>query len=181
MPEPGAGVGPGVVALAVVLAVTLALALTWRLRNGRLRAPAPARPPASPEAAAGREQLPADAARLPPAVLAELGLVGGSQVTLLQFSSAFCAPCRATRTLLADVADGLPGVRHVEVDAESHLELVRTLGIRRTPTVLVLDPAGRVVRRGSGQPRRAEVLTAISAAGSTARRSADRFRVDGAG
>ena len=32
----------------------------------------------------------------------------GERATLLQFSSAFCAPCRATRRVLADVADRRP-------------------------------------------------------------------------
>ncbi|MHB8340453.1 MAG: thioredoxin family protein, partial [Mycobacteriales bacterium] len=165
-PGQGADVGPGVVALAVVLALTLALALAWRVRSGNLRAPEPAPDGAAP-----------DADRLAPALLAELGVATGTDVTLLQFSTAFCAPCRATRTLLADIAAGRPEVRHLEVDAESHLDLVRTLGIRRTPTVLVLDPTGRVVRRGSGQPRRADVLAAVAAASSPAA----PFPVDGVG
>ncbi len=72
----------------------------------------------------------------------------------MQFSSAFCAPCRATRQLLTLVAAQSPDVRHVEIDAESHLELVRALGIARTPTTLVLDAAGRETARITGLPRR---------------------------
>ena len=53
---------------------------------------------------------------------------------------------------------------HVEVDAESNLELVRRLDVRRTPTVLVLDAAGRIVRRASGQPRKADVIAALGEA-----------------
>ncbi|WP_242606903.1 thioredoxin family protein [Protofrankia symbiont of Coriaria ruscifolia] len=103
-----------------------------------------------------------------PAVDAELVALGVSpeaRATLLQFSTAFCAPCRATRRILADVAGSIPGVRHVEVDAESHLELVRRLRIRRTPTVLVLDSRAREVCRASGAPpgRRA-VLAALELA-----------------
>ena len=41
----------------------------------------------------------------------------GSRATLVQFSSAFCTPCRATRTLLENVAADLSDVRHVEFDA----------------------------------------------------------------
>jgi hypothetical protein len=55
------------------------------------------------------------------------------------------------------------GVKHIELDAEAHLELVRRLDIMRTPTVLVLDPRGRVVKRASGAPRRSEVVAAIDA------------------
>jgi thiol-disulfide isomerase/thioredoxin len=95
-------------------------------------------------------------------VLRELGVHTGT-VTLLQFSSAFCAPCRATRVICADVARTTPGVSHVEVDAESHLEEVRALDIWRTPTVLIVDEAGRVVGRAQGIPTRAQVLATVTA------------------
>jgi thiol-disulfide isomerase/thioredoxin len=88
----------------------------------------------------------------------------GERATLVQFSSAFCAPCRSTHRILSDVAGMVDGVRHVEIDAESHLELVRRLDIRRTPTVLVLDAGGDLVTRASGQPRKADVIAAIGRA-----------------
>jgi len=88
----------------------------------------------------------------------------GERATLLQFSTAFCAPCRATRRVLAEVADVVPGVRHVEVDAEHHLELVRALGVVRTPTTLVLDADGREVRRAAGAPSRQAVLASLEEA-----------------
>ncbi|MET8893127.1 TlpA family protein disulfide reductase [Streptomyces albogriseolus] len=95
---------------------------------------------------------------------AELGAGLGERATLVQFSSAFCAPCRATRRVLGEVADMVPGVTHVEIDAEARLDLVRRLGVERTPTVLVLDAEGRVVRRAAGQPRKADVIAALGAA-----------------
>ncbi|MFI9601335.1 thioredoxin family protein [Streptomyces sp. NPDC052043] len=95
---------------------------------------------------------------------AELGEGLGARATLVQFSSAFCAPCRATRRILDEVAGMVPGVAHVEVDAEARLDLVRELGILRTPTVLVLDADGRVVRRAAGQPRKADVIAALGEA-----------------
>ncbi|MGP2438796.1 TlpA family protein disulfide reductase [Streptomyces sp. JW3] len=95
---------------------------------------------------------------------AELGAELGVRATLVQFSSAFCAPCRATRRVLAEVAALVPGVAHVEIDAEARLELVRALDIVGTPTVLVLDAAGRVVRRAAGQPRKADVIAALGEA-----------------
>lgn len=72
---------------------------------------------------------------------AQLGAELGDRATLVQFSTAFCQPCRATRRTLAEVAGMVEGVAHVEIDAEAHLTLVRSLGISRTPTVLVLDAA----------------------------------------
>ncbi|GAA3658305.1 hypothetical protein GCM10022420_039600 [Streptomyces iranensis] len=99
----------------------------------------------------------------------ELGAELGGRATLVQFSTAFCRPCRATRRLLAEIAGTMPGTAHVEIDAEDRLELVKRLGILRTPTVLVLDRAGRIVGRASGQPRRTEVMAAIGeATGATA-------------
>lgn len=98
---------------------------------------------------------------------AELGTLGeglGERATLVQFSSAFCAPCRATRRVLAEVAGMVPGVTHVEIDAEDHLDLVRRLDILKTPTVLVLDADGRIVRRATGQPRKADVIAALGEA-----------------
>lgn len=100
----------------------------------------------------------------PAALAAELGTALGERATLVQFSSAFCAPCRATRRVLDEIAGMVPGVTHVEIDAEARLDLVRRLGIARTPTVLVLDAGGRVVRRAAGQPRKADVIAALGAA-----------------
>ena len=105
-------------------------------------------------------------ATVPMSVLAgaELAHELGERATLLQFSSAFCAPCRATRRVLADVADAVPGVVHVEVDAEHHLELVRRLGILRTPTTLILDANGVELSRAAGAPRKEQVLSSLAAA-----------------
>ena len=131
----------GVLILVGVLVLSTALGLVHRSRNGKLR-----------------EVVADDSLH---GVLAELGEAPGERATLLQFSSAFCAPCRATRRVLGEVTDLVPGVAHVEVDAEQHLELVRRLDVRKTPTTLVLDAAGREVKRASGQPRKADVLAAL--------------------
>jgi thiol-disulfide isomerase/thioredoxin len=134
----------GLIVCLVVLAGATAFGIAWRRRDGRLAAPGSA-------AAGGGLQLGA----------AELGQPLGPRATLLQFSSEFCAPCRATRQILADVASGTEGVRHVEVDAGERMDLVRRLDVRRTPTVFVLGPDGRVARRGSGLMNKADVLHAL--------------------
>ena len=87
----------------------------------------------------------------------------GSRATLVQFSSAFCTPCRATRTLLENVVTELSDVRHVEIDAETNLELVRKLDIRSTPTTLILNSSGVEVGRAVGAPKRDQVLAALAA------------------
>ncbi|WP_019144618.1 thioredoxin family protein [Aeromicrobium massiliense] len=133
------------------LAATVVVALLLRRRDGRFAAtPAPAPDTAADE----RERVDA----------ADLDVPLGERATLVQFSSSFCSPCRATRVLLSDVVRSVPGVVHVEVDAESHLDLVRRHRVLRTPTVLVLGPDGEVVQRASGVPRREQVLTALALA-----------------
>jgi thiol-disulfide isomerase/thioredoxin len=142
----------GLIVLLGTLAATGALGLAYTRRTGRLRAAA-ARPTVAPEFGL-------------PGELAALGLEPGERATLLQFSSTFCAPCRATRTLLSEVASTVPGVRHVELDVadgNEALALVRRLDIRRTPTTLILDSSGSEVRRASGVPRREQVVDALAA------------------
>ncbi len=133
---------PAVWILVGLVVVTSGAGLVWRARNGAVR-----------DVATG-----GDDARLTPS---DLGADLGARATLVQFSSAFCAPCRATRVVLTDVAGMVEGVAHVEIDAESHLDLVRRLDVMRTPTVFVLDADGRVVKRASGAPRKADVLAAL--------------------
>ncbi|MEU9954453.1 thioredoxin family protein [Streptomyces sp. NPDC050982] len=134
----------GIVVCVVVLVAASAFGVLNRRRSGRVRV----------RGRDGGKRLGA----------AELGEDLGERATLVQFSSAFCAPCRATRRVLGEVADMVPGVTHVEIDAEDHLDLVRELDILKTPTVLVLDADGRVVRRATGQPRKADVIAALGEA-----------------
>ncbi len=92
----------------------------------------------------------------------ELGVSYGTAATLVEFSSAFCAPCRTARVVLSGIAAEHPGVVFVEIDAESHLELVRRLGVTRTPTVFILDEDGAIAHRAVGAPTKAAVLAALS-------------------
>ncbi len=144
----------GLLILAVVLSLTVLVGVVLRRREGVLRDTGGVGRPSV------ADQEPAvDAPVL--AILARLGEQPGERATLVQFSSAFCAPCRATRRLLGEVGELVPGVVHVEIDAEQHLDVVRQLKILKTPTTLVLDAAGREVKRAAGQPRKADVLAAL--------------------
>lgn len=87
----------------------------------------------------------------------------GSRATLVQFSSAFCTPCRATRALLENVVEDLEDVIHIDIDAEDHLALVRELNILSTPTTLILNSKGHEVGRAVGAPKREQVLNALAA------------------
>ena len=99
----------------------------------------------------------------PKLVASVIGVELGSRVTMVQFSSAFCSPCRATKALLEDMVKTMPDVRYAHIDAESHLELVRQLDIRSTPTTLFLNAAGVEVGRAMGTPKRSQVLAAVNA------------------
>nr|WP_255429753.1 thioredoxin family protein [Streptomonospora sp. PA3] len=173
----------GAAALAAVLIVGTAIGLLRRRLDGRFRAVGRSargargqHPPQAQAQSVHKEAAGMDAQHsggqtapgtdAPPGALtsADLGAGLGERATLVQFSTAFCQPCRATRRILADVGAMVEGVAHVEIDAESHLDLVRRLDIVRTPTVLVLDAAGRITERASGQPRKADVIAALGEA-----------------
>jgi len=145
----GIGVTGGLIALAAALVAASALGLVLRRRAGRFRvtrvSPVPAQ--GGPAADVLTE--------------ADLGRPLGRQATLVQFSTAFCAPCRPTRQILAQVAGMVDGVTHVEVDAAARLDLVRRLRISSTPTVLVLGPDGAIAKRAAGLPRKADVIAAL--------------------
>jgi thiol-disulfide isomerase/thioredoxin len=133
----------GLIVLVVALAGATAFGLWRRRSDGRLRE-------------AARSDDPRFPAR-------DLGIQLGRRATLVQFSTAFCQPCRATRRVLLEVAEMVDGVEAVEVDAEAHLDLVRAWGVMRTPSVFILDPSGVVVQRAAGQPRKVDVIAAIGA------------------
>lgn len=158
----------GAVVLVVVLVAAAAFGLWRRATDGRMRpAASPSRPVELPADTTGSQHVAGtrhggghahDGDRMD---AADLGVELGERATLVQFSSAFCAPCRTTRVVLEEVVGMVDGVAHVEVDAESHLDLVRRLDVRRTPTVLVLDSTGLVRVRAAGAPRKADVIAAL--------------------
>jgi thiol-disulfide isomerase/thioredoxin len=148
------GVTGGLIALAAALAVATLIGVALRRRAGRFRA-------GSGQAGPRRATLASAEAAAAALTEADLGGKLGERATLVQFSTAFCAPCRPTRQLLAQVAGTVDGVRHIEIDAASRLDLARRLRISSTPTVLVLGPDGGIVRRAVGLPRKADVLEAV--------------------
>jgi len=100
-----------------------------------------------------------------------LGADLGSEATFVQFSTRVCAPCRATHRLLSEFTSAANSgtdssrLAHIDVDAETRLDLVREFGVTRTPTVLVLDPHGAVRQRIVGPPRRADIAEALQRLG----------------
>lgn len=128
------------VTLLALVAFATALGLFWRWQNGRTRV------------TDGRDIV----------STAEIGAPLGRAATLLQFSSAVCAPCRSTRTVLASVAATSDDIAHVDVDVAAHDTLTRRFNILQTPTTLILDADGVVRARIGGAARRADVYAHLA-------------------
>ena len=131
--------------LGVVMVLATIYGYWYRHRDGRMKS---------------RNQID-EKLRLDPSEIGPLG----ERATLVQFSSAFCTPCRATRVVLGEVAAATPGVRHIDIDAEHELALVRKVGILSTPTTLILDSKGYEIARAVGAPRKAQVEASLAALG----------------
>ncbi|MGY1770515.1 TlpA family protein disulfide reductase [Blastococcus sp. SYSU D00813] len=143
----------GLVVLAVAVLVTAVAGWWLRARSGAVR-------PTGTEGEDGVTEAGADQVQ----VLVGLGVrPSEADLTVVQFSTAFCGPCRATRARLQQLQRTRPGLAYVHVDAESHLEQVRALDVRRTPTLFYVDRAGRLVGRSSGAPRPAELTALVDA------------------
>lgn len=132
----------GLIIVVIAVAVTLGFGLYRRATDGRARA-----------VDAHRQGPRLDAARL--------GEELGPTATFVQFSSPACAPCRSTRALLTSLAAERPAIAHIELDAETRLDLVEEFAITRTPTVLILDRAGVIRHKIVGAPRKPQVLEAL--------------------
>jgi thiol-disulfide isomerase/thioredoxin len=138
----------GLVVLGAALVLSAVAAWWLRTRNGAVVSPS------------GSEE--AVVAEL--AVLQELGArPQDADLTVVQFSTAFCGPCRATRARLQQLQTTRPGLAYLHVDAESHLDAVRALDVRRTPTLFYLDRSGAVIGRSSGAPRPDELTALVDA------------------
>lgn len=129
--------------LLIVLVLASAYGIWWKKREGAIRT---------------KKSVPEH--RLTAQILGE---ELGSRATMVQFSSAFCAPCKATHALLSQMVIPMHDVKHIHIDAESHLELVRQLDIRSTPTTIFLNRDGIEVGRAAGTPKREQVIAALAA------------------
>ncbi|MFD1713641.1 TlpA family protein disulfide reductase [Amnibacterium flavum] len=123
-----------------LVVATTAAGVLWQARTGRARA-----------------------ARADLVVAAELGVDGGfgARGTLLQFSGEFCSTCGPTRRVLRELAEGIDGVVHVDVDVTARPDLAARFNILQTPTTFVLDADGVVRSRFGGAPRRSDVAAKL--------------------
>ena len=134
--------GTGAVVVLAALAATAVMAWWLRARSGAVK----------------------EVATITPSVFTRLGVrPAEAELTVVQFSTAFCGPCRATKARLQQLQATRPGLAVVHVDAESHLDEVRELDVRRTPTLFYLGRDGRLIGRSSGAPRPEELSALVDA------------------
>jgi thiol-disulfide isomerase/thioredoxin len=137
--------GIGAVVVVAALAVTAVGAWWLRTRNGAVRTTG-------------------DDAGTEVGVFDRLGVrPAEADLTVVQFSTAFCAPCRSTKARLQQLQTTRPGLAVVHVDAESHLDEVRELDVRRTPTLFYVGRDGQLLGRSSGAPRPDELTALVDA------------------
>ena len=120
------------VVAALLVAVTIA-GRWWRRRDGAVR--------------------PVDDERLRSDHLEDVGLdLTGSELGAVLLGTSTCAPCETVKRVLSRLAAERHGFRWVYADAAEHLALAREHRVHRVPTLLLVEPGGRVVARTSGVP-----------------------------
>jgi Thioredoxin domain len=149
---PDAGSGLAVRAALIVVLLAAASGAWWvaSRRAARFRPPKahllPGRPPAPVEGL----------------TVTDLSRDLGPRGTFVQFSSATCATCPQVRRVLTELVATQPGVVHVELQSEDHMDLVRRFSVFRTPTVLLLNPDGAIHSRTSGPLTPTRALAALA-------------------
>lgn len=150
----------GVIVAGVTLVAAVVVGLVVRARNGRIR---PSGGSSSDGAAPGGVTAEDADSALDglPAEVRDAVTGEAAEVTLVQLSTTFCAPCRHTRALLTHVAERTDGLRHVDLDVTDKPDIARDLGVLRTPTTIAYARSGAELLRVSGVPKREELLAAL--------------------
>ena len=92
----------------------------------------------------------------------EIGIDLGSRVTIVQFSSAFCSPCKATAQIIKNLIKDMDDVAYVQIQSEENITLIEKFDIKSTPTVIFFNGMGMEVGRATGTPTNQQVLAAIA-------------------
>jgi thiol-disulfide isomerase/thioredoxin len=88
--------------------------------------------------------------------LVGLGLAGPA---IVQFTTRYCAPCKAAVPHLARAARETQ-VAFAQVDVGARPQVARTYGIRTVPTIAVADRDGRVLGVWTALPPNGEIVEA---------------------
>jgi len=122
-----------------VVAVSLALAWFWRRREGRFTE------------GTGRFDR------------TDLGLARRERpsAVLVEFYGEDCAPCTVVQQRIEKLADEVPDVSIVSIDAAAQLSLAERYDVRRVPTLFVTDPDLKIIWRASGVPSEEAIRRAL--------------------
>lgn len=93
-------------------------------------------------------------------------VLAAARPVLVDFSAQWCAPCRALKPLLRELAAENGQVEIVVVDAEEASQSAARFGVRAFPTLLLFN-AGREVARSVGLLNRSQLRKLVAAAGAS--------------
>lgn len=100
--------------------------------------------------------------QLPPDDFAALGLpVVDVPHRAVLFGSPTCGPCDAVKRVLLQVEADRGDFTWRYVDTADHLDVAARLGIRRVPTLVLMDGRGEVRARTSGIPTAGDLHAAL--------------------
>jgi hypothetical protein len=80
-------------------------------------------------------------------------------LTAFYFTSRLCAECRDTPGIVHDAAPHVPAV---PLKVHERPDLARALGVRETPTLLLVDREGRIRYARAGNPTADELRRAVA-------------------
>ena len=145
-----------------ILALTTVFGLYWRSQQGKLKTPAVEGNRISNEEISKiiRHK---SSFMVNSDLLDQHQMQLGKNVTLLQFSSAFCSPCKATAVVISQIVQGMDDVVYIQVASEENLKLVEKFDIKSTPTVIFFNREGIEVGRAVGIPTKEQVIISINA------------------
>jgi thiol-disulfide isomerase/thioredoxin len=93
----------------------------------------------------------------------DLGDLGVAGPAILQFTTAYCAPCRATAPHLLRAAEE-GRVNFAQVDVGLRPDVARSYGIRTVPTIAVADHDGKIFGVWTALPEGDELVRAVALA-----------------
>jgi thioredoxin 1 len=81
-------------------------------------------------------------------------------VKVLKFSAAWCGPCRALSPVFEQVKKEISGVNYIDIDVDTHPELVQAYSVTGVPLV-VIEKDGVVVNQIRGANPKTTYVNAL--------------------